>query len=191
MNKKIFILGLSHSGRTTISKALSNVNNYYISAFDKFKLHFRSKIINEHVSDYEREFQLYLASLCQYNPFVISQSIEDEIAHNLHDKYIIDGLLNPLNFIKIFNPSIDKVVFLNRIDSNVESSDQDNIALITIRDYCSWLSSVNLLSKDNWIEYNFRIDTKESGYLRSLGTRNTVHIVKSIDCVKDHLIKLI
>jgi adenylate kinase family enzyme len=184
---KIFILGLSNSGRTTVSQALVEDNSLYISAMDWIKSTFRTKQFGEDSLDFERSFNEYLSERIKVNPFLIADNIEEIIKSCPHNKFIIDGVLNPQNFMKLFDHNNDMLIVLNRIDNLVDSTDQDNIALNVIRDYCYWLSSMNLLSKDRWIEYNFRINVKGDGAVKKMGTRNIVYIVKSIDNVITHV----
>ncbi len=189
---RIFLIGLSKSGRTTISKSLAEQEgNYYISAMDWLRSTFRSPQPGEDHLDYERNFTDYLCERIKLNPYLISDNIQEVIRSCPNKRFIIDGLSNPQNFIKLFDYNQDIIIVLNRIDNEVDSTDQDNIAINVIRDYCYWLSSMNLLPKDRWIEYNFRINADGEGPIKKMGSRNIVYIVKSIKGVISHLKQLI
>lgn len=184
---KIFILGLSNSGRTTVAKHLADEDSLYISAMDWVKSTFRPKELGEDNLDFERSFNEYYSERIKVNPFLIAENIEEIIKSCPHNRFIVDGVLNPQNFMKLFDYNQDVLIVLNRIDNTIDSTDQDNIALNVIRDYCYWLSSMNLLDKDRWIEYNFRINAKGDGTVKKMGTRNIVYIIKSIDNVITHV----
>jgi hypothetical protein len=81
----------------------------------------------------------------------------------------------------------DFIVFLNRTNNEVDLKDYENIGVSVMRDYCFWLSSANNLDKNNWFEYNFNIPGEESDWVKSLGHKNSVFIVKSINKVISHL----
>lgn len=186
---KIFLIGLSKSGRTTIANSLAEIEgNYYISAMDWLRSTFRSRQDKEDHLDYERSFAEYLSERIKVNPYLIADNIEQIIKSCPSKNYIIDGLSNPQNFTKLFDYNQDMIIVLNRLDNDVDSTDQDNIALNVIRDYCYWLSSMNLLPKDSWVEYNFRTNsTDDSPHVKKMGNRNVVFIVKSIKSVIEHL----
>jgi hypothetical protein len=65
--------------------------------------------------------------------------------------------------------------------------DHENIGVSVIRDYCFWLSSASLINKSNWLEYNFRIPGEDSEFIKNLGSKNSVFIVKSIKKAISHL----
>lgn len=186
---KIFLIGLSKSGRTTVAKALAEKQgNYYVSAMDWLFSTFRVKTSSEDDLDYERNFTDYLIERIRANPYLISDNILEVIrTAPKNTNFIIDGLSNPQNFIKLFDYNQDLVVVLNRLDSENDSTDQDNIALNVIRDYLYWLSSMNLFPKDRWIEYNFRMLSESSANVKKLGSRNIVYIAKSLKDVVIHL----
>jgi len=184
---KIFILGLANSGRTTIAKALAEDGSHYISAMDWLRSTFRPSQSDEDNLDFERNFNDYLSERIKLHPYLIADNIQEIIKSCPNNKFIIDGVLNPQNFIKLFDYNQDIIIVLNRIDNVVDSTDQDNIAINVIRDYCYWLSSMNLLSKEKWIEYNFRMNVKSDSSIKKMGNRNIVYIIKSIDSVLTHV----
>lgn len=189
---KIFLLGLSKSGRTTVANTLSETEgNYYVSAMDWLRSTFRAKNRGEDHLDYERSLNEYLSERLKINPFLVADNIESVIKSCPNKNYIIDGVIHPQDFVKLFNCNEDLLVVLNRLDNDTDSTDQDNIALNTIRDYCYWLSSMNLLAKERWVEYNFRMTAEGGGTIKKMGSRNLVYIVKSIKDVGPHLKDLI
>lgn len=180
---KVFILGLSGAGKTTVSKSLLCNKFNYIDVLSWFKSSFRSKQPKESVNEYEQSFTTYLVSHLQQDPLFFSQQIKDR----LNDKAaIVDGMLDPRNFIDLFNPKEDYLIVLNRLD-NSNNNDYDLVSLNVIRDYCFWLSSFNMLDKDRWIEFNFKMNTDKKDFTKKMGAKNTLYLVKSIDKAIDIL----
>jgi len=189
---KIFITGLAKTGRTTIANTLASIEgNHYISAMDWIRAGFRPRAKGEDHLDYERSLADYVSERLKLNYTLVSDNIESIIKSCPSKNYIIDGLVTPQDFIKLFNPTEDIRIVLNRLDNDVDATEQDSIADIAIRDYCSWLSAMNLITKDNWIEYNFRSSGKSGGTIKKMGSRNTVFIVSSLEDVIKHVKELL
>lgn len=186
---KLFLIGLPQSGRTTVAKALCEGKKYLHIEYDTWlKYTFRPKDPAEHQQQYNEHYNNYLISRFSVNPDMCCQVVEDTIKSTPHfDIYIIDGLMSPRDFVKLFNINNDMVVFLNRTDSEHECRDSDAVGISVIRDYCFWMASAGYLNKSNWVEYNFKIPGDHSEAIRSLGSKNSVFIVKSISKVISHL----
>jgi len=180
---KIFILGLSKSGKTTVSKALCSQSNINcVSPFDWFKNSFRCKSLNESDIDYQKDFQNYLTNSLKKEPTLFSNYIESCCFWNEEKISIIDGMLDPKNFIDVFDWNTDMLVVLNRLDNNSDN-DYDHISLNVIRDYCFWLSNSGLMPKDRWQEFNFKFNGLNSEHFKKIGAKNTLWIVHNIEKV--------
>lgn len=190
---KVFIIGLPNSGRTSVASCLAEQEgNRYISAFDWFKSTFRPQHKTETADDYSHAFMEYMIERLRMDPLLFSNNIKDVIKSSpFNKKYIIDGLLNPKNFIDVFDYNTDMIVILNRVDNDQDAHDYDNISINVIRDYCFWLSASGLLSKDRWLEYNFKMTKDSSDFIKKLGSKNTVYLVKSLDKAIEHLTDVI
>lgn len=188
---KIFIIGMPFSGRTTIAKAISDEEKYhYIDASNWIKYTFRDQKEGESDIKYQDEYHSYLTKRMQLNPNFTMSNIVDSIAavNGKYNIFIIDGIASPKDFIHLFNINEDVVVFLNRIDNVKEFKDSDSISISVIRDYCFWMSSVGLLSKDRWLEYNFKMNSEqELTTVKKLVSKNTVFLVKTFNSVILHL----
>src|SRR5271155_5522130 len=75
------------------------------------------------------------------------------------------------------------VIFLNRTDIEAEFKDHENIGISVMRDYCFWMASAGLLLKHRWLEFNFKIPGVEGDFVKELGSKNSVFIVRGIDRV--------
>jgi len=185
---KIFIIGLPKSGRSTVAKAITEqLQACYIDAMSWVKTTFRQKKGGEHPHRYDDDYEHFLSIRRMVNPYFVINHEEDLLKSNESEKiFVIDGIASPKDFSDLFDYRQDVVVFLNRTDGTAEFKDHENIGVSVIRDYCFWLSAANLLPRPKWLEYNFKIPGEESDFVKELGSKNSVFIVRSITKVIDH-----
>ena len=187
---KIFVVGLPRSGRTTVAKAAVEAHGcQYIDAMSWVRSTFRAINKGEHPQQYEDDYQQYLTKRMNVNPYFVTDHIYEMMKVEGDDDtvFVLDGLSSPRDFAILFDYRQDIVVFLNRIDSDHDIRDHENIGISAIRDYCFWMSAAGLLPKDRWLEYNFRIPGEDSDHVKVMGAQNSVFIVKSIVKVIHHL----
>lgn len=191
---KIFVVGMPESGRSTVAKALCQSDDYrYVDASSWVKSTFREQKAGEHPQQYFDEYHTWYTIRLKLNPDMILNHIYDSMdaydqntSGDLYN-FVIDGVSSPKDFTELFDFNKDVVVFLNRTNNAADYQDYENIGISVMRDYCFWLSSTNLLAKNRWLEYNFQIPGEESDYIKSLGSKNSVFIVKSLNRVISHL----
>lgn len=188
---KIFIIGLPQSGRTTIAKAVAeHFKARHIDAMSWVRSTFRSRKHDEHIQRYEDEYDHFLSIRRTVNPWFITSHVYDLLKSHIDDKiFVIDGIASPRDFAELFDYRQDVVVFVNRTDGSTEFKDHENIGVSVIRDYCFWMSSAGLLAKDRWLEYNFKIPGEDADFVKELGSKNTVFIIKSINKAISHLLE--
>lgn len=198
--KKVFIIGLPQSGRTClIEELLKAIDFVYINCNLQIENGFRSFKIYETKREFQDAYEIYYLNKLKLDPDFCSKNIQKIIDFNLEKgnfNFIIDNLISPRDFVKLFNYNEDIVVFLNRIDyGDVEYKEHQNVALSSIRDYCFWMSSLGLMKKENWIEFNFVMNSNginENSPIKKLGIYNTVYLAKSflrvVSTLKDILI---
>lgn len=187
---KVFLLGLPKCGKSTIAKSLQLEfpNSYSIDNLSCLKFSFREINKEESQEEYEQAFKEFLSKNYLRNKDLTKiYSIEYLNSGLFANPILIDGIINPRDFISSFDYTKDIVVFLNRINNNYNAEDYQEISLSTIRDYCYWLASMNLLLPSRWLEYNYRIPGEESDFIKSMESKNSVFIVKSINKVTSHL----
>ena len=193
---KIFILGLAKSGKTTVAKSLTDSSGICaISAVNWVKSTFRAKQEKELPEDYELAELEYVSSRLKVNPDLFTNNIKDIMSVNSHCSiFVIDGINSPRDFSQLFDYNKDIVIFLNRIDNPETVKDDEGVALNIMRDYCLWLTTMNLLNKDRWWEFNFRLPGEESDFSKDLMSRNHVTITRSlnkaISIIKERLCKI-
>jgi adenylate kinase family enzyme len=186
---KIFIIGLPQSGRTTVARAIEKeFNARYIDAISWVKATFRDRREGEHIQRYEDEYDHFLSVRRMINPWFVTSHVAELLKSHETDKvFVIDGINSPRDFAELFDYRSDVVVFLNRTDGAVDYKDHENVGVSVIRDFCLWMSSAGLLAKNKWLEYNFKIPGEESDFIKTLGAKNSVYIVKSFNKVISHL----
>jgi len=172
----------------------------YIDATSWVKGLFREPFPGELTQQYSDEFHTWFTNRLKINPRFITDNIYDTMdayGPDAEDKFtfVIDGLSSPRDLMAMFDYNKDMIVFVNRTNnSEVEYKDYENIGVSLMRDYCFWLSSADLISKERWFEYNFTIPGEDSDWVKPLGHKNSVFIVKStnrvISHLKEHLSKL-
>lgn len=188
---KIFIVGLPKSGRTTVARAIAEKHGWnYIDAMSWVRSTYREIKQGEHPHQFEDDYQVYLTKRFQINPWFVSDHIYEmmKVGGNEDATHVIDGIASPKDFTSLFDYRQDIVVFLNRTDNDHEYRDHENIGTSVIRDYCFWMSAAGLITKDRWMEYNFRIPGENSDHIKVMGAQNSVFIVKSINKVISHVI---
>ena len=186
---KIIICGLPHSGRTTVAKAVAqDLNYHYLDAISWVKHSFRLMEDGEYLHQYEDEYQQYMSKMMSNEPEFITNNVFQILdLYCPNSNFIIDGIGSPKDFMTLFDYRKDMVIFLNRIDNEKDCSDQENIGVSVIRDYCFWLSAASLLKKTHWLEFNFRIPGEDIDFIKTMGAQNSIFIVKNIKKVISHL----
>jgi len=192
---KVFICGLPVSGRTTVAKAITDhFGGRYIDATVWLKATFRERKSGEHSDQYADEYDRFLSIRRMVNPWLVVDHVRQLLKVHQQDKmFIIDGIVSPKDFSELFDYRQDVVIFLNRNGAEEEPHirDHENIGISVIRDYCFWLSSASLLKRSGWLEYNFKIPGEDIDFIKELGSKNSVFIVRSINKVIQHAIEAI
>lgn len=187
---KVFVIGLPESGRTTVAKSLcTNSQFVYVDANSWLKDSFRTPKPDEHPEHYHDAYHHWYLNRLKENQNVIIEHVQATIAaYESDNDWVIDGVSSPHDFPILFNPDEDFVVFLNRNDNQeIKIKDYENIGTSVIRDYCFWLASGGLLSRERWHEYNFRMQSTGAERFKATGSKNSVFIVGSVERVISHL----
>jgi hypothetical protein len=169
---KIFLIGMPDSGKTTIGKALEIPGFRYLHV---------SEFLH-HVDCNEEEYHNVILNLLKLNPDIFINKYKEH-THDFINNFIVEGLISPKDFVSLFDPRKDVVVFLNRTDHSPDAKDYQTISISIMRDYCFWLSAAYLLEKKRWIEFNYKMSEDDPTYLKTMGFKNTVYSVKGINAV--------
>ena len=197
---KVFICGLPKAGKSTVVKELCKRFDKLdmkrrdpewlnVNAISWVKGTFRLANENETPDSYGDDYHNFYINRIKNDPKLIIDNVRATIAaynfDNVH--WLIDGIFSPKDFCDLFDYNNDIVVFLNRTDGESDAKDYESIGISVMRDYCFWLASADLLPRNRWLEYNFKIPGEHSDMLKEMGSKNTVYIVKSLNKVIDHL----
>jgi hypothetical protein len=190
---KVFLIGMPESGRTTMAQALCQDSAFQFIDFSWVKSSFRVQVPGEHPEQYHDAYHQWYISQLKARPSLCSDSVLTAIAsyetgRSPSHHYVIDGVNSPKDFITLFDYNQDFAVFLNRTDhQEVKLKDYENIGVSVIRDYCFWLSSAGFLPRERWYEYNFKMTGGAIDRFRSMGSKNSVFIMGTLNRAIDHL----
>lgn len=185
----VFLLGLPYSGRTTVAKAVEkSLGLSYLNISDWVQNSIFARYPDEHEQQYQERYRDFYFGILKINPSMcIDYAHEVMVDTGLDKNYLVEGITTPRDFVHLFDYNKDVVVFLNRTDNGEYYQDHDNIALPTMKDYCFWMSAAGFLPKHRWLEYNFKIPGVDSDFVKNLGSKNSVYLVKSINNAITHL----
>jgi hypothetical protein len=186
---KIFILGRPESGRSTVAEALCQDRQYcYVDGSHWVKQTFRPKRDEEHIEQYHDAYHQYFVDRLMGDSNLCLRNIQDTILSNPSDRYVIDGIVAPRDFVTLFDYNHDFVVFLNRNgEEEIQMKDYEKIGVSVMRDYCFWMSSAGLFTKERWHEYNFKMNGGDPTRFKTMGSKNSVFIVGTLEKAIQHL----
>jgi hypothetical protein len=185
---KVFILGRPQSGKTTMAKAVCQCHDYhYVDGDQWLRNSFRRIQEKEHPDQYEDAYHQYLTGRLVADSDLCLNHLKSQMSDRPSLHYVIDSVVSPRDFVSLFDYTQDLVVFLNRSDEDdLPIKDYQKIGVSVLRDYCFWLASAGLLTRDRWHEYNFRM-SGQSNKLKVMGSKNSVFIVGTLDRAISHL----
>lgn len=186
---KIFILGYPESGYHDVAQSICQDIKYcYVDGLNWVRQTFRSIRDDEHIEQYYDAYHQYFTDRLIEDSNLCLRNIKDTIACNVSEHYVISGIASPRDFATLFDYTQDYVVFLNRTDNeDAQIKDYEKIGVSVIRDYCFWMSSANLLPKERWLEFNFKMWGTDKERFKKMGSKNSVFIVGSLEKVILHL----
>lgn len=156
---KIFIIGISKTGKSTLSIYLSNKYNLeHIQSSLSIRNSFEYKESDfNNKQDFINAITQYSIELNQKVPNFISTYIKNN--YDLTKNIIIEGIRNPNNFFDLFNINEDKVIFLDYLNNEVKQTKFEN-GINIIKDYLNWNLELNIIQK-NRIQYLIYSDYNE------------------------------
>jgi len=151
---KIFVIGFSQSGKSTLAKALSETfDAVHISAsnwtkqfeINKSDLEYRAKVTNASREALSKD---HLISV---------QAIRTEVLESKKAIKIIEGIRNPFDFTHLFDIKNDYVIFLFPCD--VVASDSFDGGVKVIQDTALWMLANNMIQIERiFIERNHTVE---------------------------------
>lgn len=148
---KIFIIGISKTGKSTLSTYLSNKYNLeHIQSSLSIRNSFEYK-----ESDFNNK-QEFIEAITQYS-IELNQKVPNFISTYIKNNYdltknvIIEGIRNPNNFFDLFNINEDKVIFLDYLNNEVKQTKFED-GIDVIKNYLNWNLELNIIPQ-NRIQY--------------------------------------
>lgn len=153
---KIFILGASGSGQTPFAAMIGEKLGIKVASASDWLNKLSEGISTKSKQEYiDTTTELAVREL-RGNQNACFEFIKE--TNDLSKPLIIEGCRNPKDFIQLFDPMKDVVVFLNR-DANPYHTTAFEHGIVVIDGYVNWTAKVGLLDKEKRI--NFKYDIKE------------------------------
>ena len=156
---KIFIIGATKSGKTTLAEKLSKKYNFkHIKAsalirdiFPKNESDFKSK------QEFTEAITKFSLDINRKDPYIVSRYLRT--SNNLDQNCIIEGIRNPNDFFELFDIANDKVILLKHENSDLKETEFEK-GIEIIKDYLLWNLRVEIIHPKRFHEIKFE-DYKE------------------------------
>lgn len=150
---KIFVLGSSQTGKSTITRYLCekfNMTHIQSSTMIRNTFPFKEEDYNNK-QEFINAITKYSIELNIKKPNIVSDYIKKNYDLN---NVIIEGIRNPNNFHQLFDITKDKVIYLDYLNNTIEKTNFEK-GLEVIINYLEWNLSLNILDKDkvSFIKY--------------------------------------
>ena len=156
---KVFIIGATKSGKTTLAEKLSKKYNFkHIKAsalirdiFTKNESDFKSK------QEFTEAITKFSLDVNRKDPYIISRYLRT--SNNLDQNCIIEGIRNPNDFFELFDIANDKVILLKHENNDLKETEFEK-GIEVIKDYLLWNLRVEIIHPKRFHEIRFE-DYKE------------------------------
>ncbi len=133
----LFIIGNSQVGKSTLAKNLAEIFHYkHIGASEWVRSKFPPNVSREELTSYSVE-QLAL------NPNVCVDYIRNKYDLE-NDSFIIEGIRNPFDFVKLWNPQTDHIIFLSHDRTTPNYPPLMDSGTSLIKEIRSWAETMNI-----------------------------------------------
>lgn len=160
---KIFILGTSQSGKTTLAKAIcQQLPLQHVSA---------STWVRKHFHENTQDKQSLIASMSAFatqqlkqNPFACIEELKK--TYDLNQPSVIEGVRNPFDFANLFDPSADGVIRISFKNNKLQPTEFEK-GLEVVDDLLSWMFKNQMISDTQVLNLDFehfRSDQKNHTY---------------------------
>lgn len=159
---KMFVLGRSGTGKTPLAKQTAAALHVpHIGASEWVRRMFPALPPEAPAAQRQQQIeQMTRFSLDELRRDPSSCLAYLERHHDLDHPCVIEGMRNPFDFVRTFDPRHDLVVLLERRGSPLEATGFE-AGLDVIRDYLRWLTDNGLLDDDNVLA----LDYEDAAYL--------------------------
>ena len=156
---KVFIIGATKSGKTTLAEKLSKKYDFkHIKAsalirdiFPKNESDFKSK------QEFTEAITKFSLDINRKDPYIVSRYLRT--SNNLDQNCIIEGIRNPNDFFELFDIANDKVILLKHENNDLKETEFEK-GIEVIKDYLLWNLRVEIIHPKRFHEIRFE-DYKE------------------------------
>ncbi|TSC82432.1 MAG: hypothetical protein G01um101419_588 [Parcubacteria group bacterium Gr01-1014_19] len=142
---KIFVIGMSNSGKTTLAKKIAELYGLEcLSASEWVRTASPEFADGPKSDDQVAAMTEFTIATLKKNPKITVDFLNDK--YDLTKSYVIEGVRNPGDFIRLFNPVTDYVVFITN-NNNALKATLFEEGIGVIRKYLDYLSSNGLLGE--------------------------------------------
>jgi len=159
----IFIIGPSRSAKTPIANIVAERFNFTrISASDWVRSIFVSSKPVVTIEDKQRaleEITRFSQDLLKEDPNRCINFIKDKYpwhqleSQSFSDTYVLEGFRNPRDFLTLFNPRYDKVIFLTYPSSPLQPLTFETEGLIIIEQAIDWFIKCEMMLSSSKIKF--------------------------------------
>lgn len=171
----VFIIGRTSSGKTPIAqKGFASAGFHHISASQYFSGAFPDQklaLARRHVSaDHPTmlKFQEEMADFCKSelakDPDCNLRHLEKSI-RAAGKSCVIEGIRNPYEFLNLYNPATDFVIFLDHAGGVIQPTIFDARGVPLIRETLLWMLDAGVAPKDSVVEFSYGENWLNGRYL--------------------------
>jgi len=143
-----FIIGNTKSGKTGVAKILQrkHKNLDFLSASEMIKIEFIKKYPERfsNLGEYVKTITNFSVNLLQNDPKANAKYLKLKLQQNKEKSFIIDGLRNPIDFMEIFNPLEDVIIYIDNYDK-IPKTNFEEYGINAIRSYFNFLTANRML----------------------------------------------
>lgn len=170
MNPNIFVIGLSKVGKTPLSDQLANPFGFTrVSASEWI----RSTFVPTNPENALAEITAASQERLQQDPDVCVKFITSKYNVIEHGGFVIEGLRNPRDFILLFRPERDFVLFVTHPNNPLAPTAFETAGVGVIRSTVDWMAQNRLLERSRVAEC-LVAGLREEGDLSELETHSMV-----------------
>jgi GTPase SAR1 family protein len=148
---KIFILGTSQSGKTTLAKAIcQQLPLQHVSA---------STWIRKHFHENTQDKQTLIASMTAFatqklklNPFACIEELQKK--YDLNQPSVIEGIRNPFDFANLFDPNTDRVIRITYKNNKLQPTEFEK-GLEVVDDLLTWMINNQMMTDTQVLNLDF------------------------------------